>query len=36
MHKENEVEINIEVNNENRLKQADKVLKDNLKKKLKF
>ena len=32
MHKENEVEINIEVNNENRLKQADKVLKDNLKK----
>ena len=36
MHKGNEVEINIEVNNENRLKQADKVLKDNLKKKLKF
>ena len=36
MQKENEVEITMEVNNQNRLKQADKVLKDNIKNKLKF
>ena len=32
MQKENDVEITMEVNNQNRLKQADKVLKDNIKK----
>ena len=35
MQKENEVEITMEVNNQNRLKQADKVLKDNIKKEIK-
>ena len=35
MHKENEVEITIEVNNQNRLTRADKVLKDNIKREIK-
>ena len=35
MQKEYEVEITMEVNNQNRLKQADKVLKDNIEKEIK-
>ena len=35
MQKENEVEITMEVNNQNRLTQADKVLKDNIKREIK-
>ena len=33
--KKNEVEITVEVNNQNRLKQTDKVLNDNIKKEIK-
>ena len=33
---EDEGEVTMEVNNQNKLKQADKILKDNIKKKLKF
>ena len=35
MQIENEIEITMEVNNQNRLKQTDKVLKDNIKKEIK-
>ena len=31
---ENEVEITMELNNQNKLKQADKMLKDNIKKEI--
>ena len=36
MQKENEFEITTEVNNQNRLTQADKVLKDNIKREIKI
>ena len=36
MQKENEFEITTELNNQNRLTQADKVLKDNIKREIKI